>query len=126
MSTNTKTSARHNGTRQLSPDEMAAERDARLERLLELLAVQRMSGPDIAEALGISRPTASEYLRRLEATGDARRTLERDNCGRELWMIGSGEEFASPARIVPARQVGMWRDALVAALFGPARQEAAA
>ncbi len=119
MPTNTRSAARFDGTRNLSPNEMARQRDDRLAQLLELLAERRMTGPDLAEALGVSRPTAHEYLRRLEATGEARRSKERDACGRELWMLGRENEFESPATIVPARQIGMWRDALVAALFGP-------
>ncbi len=75
--------------------------------------------PEITAALGISKPTASEYLRRLEAACEAKRSQERDVKGRVLWMAVTEEEFASPATIVPARQLGMWRDYLVAALFGP-------
>jgi len=119
MSTNSKPAGRYDGNRNLSPDQMAIQRDERLDQLLALLAERRMTGPDIAEALGVSRPTAHEYLRRLQAAGEVRPTQERDRRGRQLWMVTSEQEFASPAKIVPARQVGMWRDALVAALFGP-------
>jgi predicted HTH transcriptional regulator len=120
MNTNTSPTARFDGIRNLSPDEMAIQRDARLEHLLKMLAERRMSGPEVAEALGVSRPTAHEYLRRLESTYEAKRAVERDASGRQLWMLTTEKEFSSPATIVPARQVGMWRDALVAALFGPA------
>lgn len=116
---NTTPTRRFDGGRFLSPEEMAARRDARVAQLAEMLATRRMTGPEIADALGTSRATASEDLRRLETDGQARRCNERDKHGRQLWTACAEGCAESPATIVPARQVGMWRDYLVAALFGP-------
>jgi DNA-binding Lrp family transcriptional regulator len=126
MPTNTKSAARYDGNRNLSPEEMARQRDARLEQLLGLLAERRMSGPDIADALGVSRGSAHDYLRRLDESGEAKRTGTRDQYRRELWTFGSAVEIPAGVTIVPARQIGMFRHWLDIAFFGPATGGAAA
>ena len=66
----------------------------------------------------------------------ARRAGTQDEQKRELWELGEDPTLPSPDELldqsfaqrrsaVPARQVGMWRDYLVAALFGPAQEAAA-
>jgi hypothetical protein len=84
----------------------------------------------ICDELGLNPNTASAYLRHMHK--DLRmiqRLQERKGISRVQWKLG--EDFALVAmddeiergakqHTVPARQIGMCRDSLVAALFGPA------
>jgi hypothetical protein len=88
----------------------------------------------IVEALGVNERTVVAYLRYLR---DVKRTIRRSGYlkGATLWELGEDttarkktppvEEMRQSQAFVPARQMGMRRDALVAALFGPAVREAA-
>ena len=114
-------------------------RDVAVEQITALLKQSRMTNAQVAGALGINPSTAFTYLRHMERVlRTARKSgeLERPN-GAALWELGedpalpTAEELEDAAcaprrRVVPARQVGMWRDRLDVALFGPARAQGAA
>lgn len=114
-------------------DKIAAREEV-LDALRELLAQGNKTVHDVREQMNLSRSTAYAYLLYLEGIDEAHRTGVRDEHGREPWAAGpapvpEGEEVVEAdgccAWIVPARQMGMQRDPLVAALFGPARGGAA-
>ena len=118
-------------------DKIAA-REAACEQILKLLAKQPMTVAEImAEIMaemGLTDSTACRYLNYLAEMGEVCRCEERGPSNRQIWRLGSdgappdkkerGNAF-SGAKVVPARQVGMWRDPLDVALFGPARGVAA-
>jgi hypothetical protein len=126
MKPTTNSSNKFEGGRHLTVDEMAVRRDAKMDQLIELLKSKRMSSVDVAEALGVSRGSAHDYLRRLDESGEAKRTGTRDQYRRELWTFGSAVEIPAGVTIVPARQIGMFRHWLDIAFFGPATGGAAA
>lgn len=113
--------------------EKIARREVAMERILVLLAEKPLSVTDIAQDLKISQNTAYGYLRYMVELGDVHRTDETEENGRALWALGRDEgNLAEVPKHpgfkgvvnVPARQVGIPRDPLVAALFGPAREAA--
>lgn len=86
---------------------------------------------DIAAELGLNPNTLTIYLRYMHQTlGIIRRgPVAGNNSFR--WELGEDPALAyqiekGDQRTVPARQVGMWRDVMVAALFGAPGQGAAA
>ncbi len=107
-------------------------RAAAVEQIKLLLAEGPKTAADLREALGLNGSTAFAYLHHMASDlRIARKTGTQDGKGRELWELGEDltlphpdaeldASFAQRAHTVPARQVGMWRDAMVAALFGPA------
>jgi hypothetical protein len=116
----------------LSNAEKVRIRDEAIDKIRPLLAEKRMCVADIASHLGLAEGTTYGYLRFMAELGEARRSGEIDEGNRHLWELGREEfdgEDPDPQRhgawIAPARQMGMWRDPLVAALFGPARGVAA-
>jgi len=107
-----------------------AHRERACERILELLAVKPHTVVEIAAALNVKEGMAHRYLAYLAEMGEACRQAERGPNNRQIWQAGrdgvAKDEHRpstafSGAKVVPARQVGMWRDPLVAAMFGPAR-----
>jgi DNA-binding CsgD family transcriptional regulator len=102
-------------------------------RILELLGKANLSVVDLARVLRINSNTVYGYLRYMAEMGEVRRSGEFDADRREKWELGAEdpgklnvtEKRPIGAVIVPARQVGMWRDPLDVALFGPARGPAA-
>lgn len=113
----------------LSNAEKIARREVAMERILALLAEKKLSVTDVAKDLGIHQTTAYGYLRYMADLGEAHRTEEAEENGRALWALGRDESNLPETGkqsgfkgtvIVPARQVGIPRDPLVAALFGPA------
>lgn len=104
-----------------------ARRDAAIEKIREMLAEKRMSALEVTGKLGVSDSTAYGWLTYMKDLGEAHQVDAPG--GRKLWALGRDpvtseiegvDDDAPKAWIVPARQVGMWCDALVAALFGPA------
>lgn len=95
-------------------------------QIRELLANGPMTAHDIGAQLGISRTGVRRFLRYMaNDLREVRKTGEQADRRRDLWELGENPEVVDPqveqqAQTVPARQVGMWRDSLVAALFGPA------
>lgn len=113
----------------LSNAEKVSRRDAAIERIGEMLAEKPRTVIEMAADLSIPWNTVYGYMRFMQEVGDAHQTGEFDGGRREFWAAGranQGEVLetldANPRRawIVPARQMGMPRDPLVAALFGPA------
>jgi hypothetical protein len=116
----------------LSNAEKLRRRDEAVDRIRELLALKKMAVVHVAGALGIGEGTAYGYLRFMAELGEARRSGKHDEANRQLWELGreafdgeTPEHDAQSAWVVPARQMGMQRDPLVEALFGPARGAAA-
>lgn len=115
-----------------SATELIARREEFLEQIREMLAKGRVTAIGIAEQLGLSKISAYRYLAILGELGEAHRHWEHDSKGREQWASGRAPlqqevakeeivEVQQPrAMIVPARQIGMWRDPLDTAFFGPA------
>lgn len=113
-------------------EQQQAARAAAIAKITELLGTGPMTSGDILRIVGGNRSTLMsqmqymhETLRRIRKTGESR------NYG-ALWELGADEKLPSlddqldqiiaPKRgIGPAKQIGMWRDYMVAALFGPAR-----
>lgn len=118
-----------------------AARAENCERILAVLARGPMISADISKAVGL--PTSAGYscLSYMRDRLDQIHMMEqRDNQGRNYWALGQAnaqlEKVAKPPKktalfippdhrriIVPARQVGMVRDALLAAFFGPAGEQ---
>lgn len=118
--------------RRVTAKEWAARREESIERIGALLAEKRLQVRDVVQAFGLNPSTAYAHMKYMEELGLAHRTGERDSLHREWWAAGRGERRANDVpvepdedplsmRTVPARQIGMWRDPLTAALFGPAR-----
>lgn len=113
----------------LSHAEKIARREEAIVRIREMLAVRRRTVIDMAAEMNIPWNTVYGYMRFMQEVGDAHPTGEFAQGRREFWAAGRGkprEGAAAPdcsqrrAIVKPAQQVGMARDALVAALFGPA------
>jgi hypothetical protein len=117
---------RRTGTN-MSNAEKLRRRDAACVRIRELLAVQQMSVGAIAATLGLNTGTVYGYLCFLAELGEVRRAGV-PGARRPLWELGVEDAAKLEAHamrppgvvVVPAVQVGMWRDPLVVALFGPA------
>lgn len=116
-----------------SAAEWAARREESIKRISAALAEGALTIADIAEEFGMPTSTAYGHLTYMESLGLAHRTGKRDENRRRLWANGpkpveaeqeEPEERAS--RAVPAQQLGMARDPLVEALFGPAKHGTAA
>ena len=107
-----------------------AAREAALSKALELFAHGPMTTVEMIAALGVNRSTGFAYLRKLRADGkvcltdDKRDGLGLYAQGAEPSLTCLDEEvdaaMALKRFVAQASQVGMWRDPLVAALFGPA------
>jgi len=106
---------------------MALARDA--------LKVAPLTTHELFDAIGVTRSTGFTYLRTLAKAGEAHMTDQRRN-GMALWAAGPDPKMDATddavdaamelkRYVAQAQQMGMWRDPLVAALFGPARGAAA-
>lgn len=117
------------GPRGRSVAEIIEQRDAALARIRAMLAEKPVTVADVCIALGVARGAAYRYLKHLAVEDEAHPTRKFDAKRRELWAAGAGEDKRKGAvakiATVPAQQVGVHRDPLVAALFGPARGAAA-
>lgn len=117
--------------------EKRALRAVSVVRIRELLAGGPRTVIAIAADLGVSNSGAYSFLRYMaHDLREVRKADHQDAKGRDLWELGEDlmlptpdelldASFARQAKSVPARQVGMQRDRLVAALFGPAAGAAA-
>lgn len=112
----------------MSNAEKLRRRDAACMRIRALLAEQPMSVGAIASDLGLNTGTVYGYLCFLAELGEARRAGV-PGARRPLWELGVEDAAKLEAHamrpqgvvVVPAVQMGMWRDPLDVALFGPAR-----
>lgn len=105
-------------------------RDAACARILVLLQSGPKSARALADEIGLIPSTAYAYLRYMAIDlRSVHRTGMLDQLKRETWALGEDlllptrdqmmdTAFAQRQRTVPAKQVGMWRDGLVSALFG--------
>lgn len=110
--------------------DQVALRSAAIEEVRALLKDKPQSCFDLSAALGIPSSTIYSYLATLQDMGEVYQMEALDDRGRKTWaldddakQVATGRAQAEHSRrawIVPARQVGMQRDPLVAALFGPA------
>lgn len=124
---------KHLNTTKGSPTlaEKLANREVVLEQIRALLAMRTLTALDAADALNLNRTTVYAYFVYLAELGEAHKTGERDSHKRALWAAGrepangEAEKVACAAKTVPAVQIGMQRDPLAEALFGPARGGAA-
>lgn len=107
-----------------------ARRDAAMDRIRELLTEKPQSRAELAAVLGIPSGTVYGYLCSLQEMDEVYQMDHTDEKGRKVWAADGAAQQAGASRgaaehtkrawIVPARQMGMPRDPLVAALFGPA------
>lgn len=108
-----------------------------VEQIKVLLAEKPRSPLEIAERLGLHKSTAYAHLNHMASELRlVRRSGHFDAKRRELWILGADHSlptvedrldgFKMKVATVPARQLGMARDALVAALFGTPGQGASA
>lgn len=125
----------HRGSLRPKEEQLAA-RAAAVAKVVELLRERPMTAGELLAVVGGLRPTFSNYLNHMHKTLRLiRMTGEYRNRG-EIWALGADptlpdlddelDTLIAPKRGVhPARQLGMRRDPLVAALFGPALGAAA-
>jgi len=111
--------------------EKRALRAASVVRIRELLAGGPLTVIAIAADLGVSNSGAYAFLRYMaHDLREVRKVDHQDEKGRDLWELGEDPmlptpdelldaSFAQRKKAVPARQIGLPRDPLVAALFGP-------
>lgn len=105
--------------------DQVARRAAAIERVRALLAVEPASSRALADQLELNTHTVHRYLLDMEQEGTACKAGRHDKNGRLMWKVCTPEEsiateHGNRALITRARQVGMARDPLVQALFGPA------
>lgn len=110
--------------------DQVARREAAIQKILELLIPKPRSCFDLSAVISIPSSTVYNYLRALQEEGEVYQMDALDDRGRKTWAVDSealqaatdraAAEHSKRAWIVPARQIGMPRDPLVAALFGPA------
>lgn len=123
--------------RALTLAEKIAHRAASIERLAELLAQEPMTADELSKVLGVHSSTVFSYLHEMWHELRTVRKSGRLKGRRALWELGADPLLpakpeardigGNPQRgTVPAQQCGMWRDPLVAALFGPAGKGGAA
>lgn len=125
----------HRGSLRPKEEQLAA-RAAAVAKVIELLQEGPKTVGELLAVVGGLRPTFSNYLNHMHKTLRViRMTGQYRNRG-EIWMLGADpalpnpddelDDLIAPKRgIHPARQIGMRRDPLVAALFGPAQGAAA-
>lgn len=109
-------------------------RAATVEKILNLLAGERLSAPELSRATRVEPNTLNGYLRYMQRTLRKARPTTMRRAKAALWELGADpslpsedeilERLIAPKRgIRPAVQIGIPRDPLIAALFGPANQE---
>lgn len=108
-----------------------AARAEAAKQIAALLAIEPMTIAEIVAELGMSRSTIFSYMRHMHEKLLTIRKLDESRDGSLLWTTGpdpaiqaKDEEFdkrmVEKRYAVQAHQIGMQRDYLVAALFGPA------
>jgi hypothetical protein len=113
------------------------QRELYMPKILKLLAAGPASTAAIAARLELRPDVTASYLHHMHHDLRAiRRWQERPGFSATLWRIGEDPHLPQPGSsllgsddksdvkrtVVPARQLGMTRDPLVAAMFGPARE----
>lgn len=115
--------------------EQVARREAAIQKIRDVLTKRPMTAIELAVYIDLPTRTVYGYLARLQDLGEAYCMDGTDERGRKTWAMDdeaqkiaadrAAHEHSKRAWVVPARQMGMPRDPLVAALFGPARGAAA-
>lgn len=120
-------------------EQQMATRAASVARIKELLADGPKTAGELAQVLAeelqVVRATVFGYLRHMHKGERSIRTAEDPRGRAAVWILGADpalpdpdealdRSFARRCSMVPARQVGMPRDPLVAALFGPGQEAA--
>lgn len=115
--------------------EQVARREAAIQKIRDVLTKRPMTAIELAVFIGLPTRTVYGYLARLQDMGEAYQMGGTDERGRKTWAMDddaqkiaadrAAQEYSKRAWITPARQMGMPRDPLVTALFGPARGSAA-
>ena len=117
------------GPRGRSVAEIIEQREKALARVRAMLAAGPVTAHAVCVELGMARGAGHRLLKHLAVHDEAHPTRALDAKRRELWAAGAGEDQRKGAAvkiaIVRAQQVGVCRDPLVAALFGPAEGAAA-
>jgi hypothetical protein len=123
------------GLRGRSLAEIIEQREKALARVRTMLAAGPVTAHDVCVELGMARGAGNRLLKHLAVDDEAHPTRMFDEKRRELWAAGPGEPgmmrpslrkgVVRDVATVRAQQVGVQRDPLVAALFGPARGVAA-
>lgn len=115
-----------------SPAERLAYRAEMCIRIGKLLKRGPLTAPEIANIIGVLPTTAQSYLRYMASNlRTVRKTQVVAKYGRCKWELGEDPTLPTPdemldqaiaprQKLSPARQLGMPRDPLIAALFGPA------
>lgn len=107
-------------------------------RILAVLEKGPMATAQISDALGLRQSACYSCLRYLSGRLHQIHAVgQRDSLGRNYWQLGrAAAQPVQPAKkaaafgppehrriIVPARQMGIVRDGLLAAFFGPAGEQ---
>lgn len=109
-------------------------RAAAVAKILDMLAMERRTAPDLAKATRTEKNTLNGYLRYMQKTLRKVRIATPPGIRPALWELGADPNLPSEDEVLdrliaPKRgvhkavQIGIPRDPLVAALFGPANQE---
>jgi hypothetical protein len=100
---------------------------ATIDRIREFVATNEMAtAPQITQLIGVSQSQINAYLRHMEGAGIIRCAVlaqwqHGGGSSPAVWVIQHEPVRSGEHRIVTvaaARDAGMWRDSLVAALFG--------
>ena len=115
----------------VSPAIRQERRIAACARILVALEAGPLAAGPVADLVGLNRSTGYAHLKYMASELRTVRRAGHDEEGRVTWELG--EDFSLPTpdecldaafaarhATVPARQLGMSRDSLVAAFFGPA------
>jgi hypothetical protein len=101
------------------------EREHYIDLMLELLKGGTASTKSLCEQVGLPVSTGAKYANYMHRELRLiRHAWERKPFGPSEWELGTDPKLAPEAectrKSVPAQQIGIKRDPLVAALFGPA------
>lgn len=111
---------------------LLAKRAVCCARILDMLKLAPLTSEQVALALDISPISSYRYLAHMRDELRQIHAVPADSTRKmNQWVLGAGSapsakdegmdrSFAQRRVIAPARQVGMVRDSLIAALFGPA------
>lgn len=114
-----------------SKEQEQAARAAAMAAILDALADGPKTTHELLEIVGAAKGTLAKYLHDMRYTHQTIRFSGERKGRSELWTLGADPSlpdpderldklFAQKRRFRPAKQIGMRRDPLVAALFGPA------
>jgi hypothetical protein len=120
--------------RELSRDTQMAMRAEAIELIEKLMKEEPRTAPELSRLTKVGTNTLNGYLRHLQKTLRRIRPTNQTRNRAVVWELGIDPSLPTPDEALdqlfavrrgtrPAVQIGMKRDYLVAALFGPANQE---